>query len=69
MNVSKIALTALNRFHALARVCWQSQYRKRDGERERIDFDAIYLLEIYSERPRIFACITGDEREARREGA
>ena len=69
MNVSEIAVTTLDRFHALARVRWQSQYRKRDGERERIDFDAIYLLEINGERPRILACITGDEREARRERA
>lgn len=67
MNVLEIAVTALNRFHALARVRWQSQYRKKDGEGERIDFDVIYLLQINGERPRIFAYITGDEEEALRE--
>ena len=67
MNVLEIAVTALNQFHALARVRWQSQYRKRDGEGERIDFDVIYLLQINGERPRIFAYITGDEEEALRE--
>lgn len=67
MNVSEIAVTALNQFHALARIRWQSQYRKRDGEGERIDFDVIYLLEINGERPRIFAYITGDEEKALRE--
>jgi len=67
MNVSEIAVTALDQFHALARVRWQSQYRNGDGEGERIDFDVIYLLEINGERPRIFAYITGDEEKALRE--
>jgi hypothetical protein len=67
MNVLEIAVTALDRFHALARVRWQSQYRKKDGEGERIDFDVIYLPQINGERPRIFAYIIGDEEEALRE--
>jgi hypothetical protein len=46
MKISEITVTALDQFHALARVRWQSEYRKRDGEGERIDFDVIYQASI-----------------------
>jgi len=32
-----------------------------------IKIDVMYLLQIIGERPRIFACITGDEEQALRE--
>ena len=54
-------------FIGQTKVRWQSNYEKRDGKGEKIDFDVIYLLQIIGERPKIFAYITGDEERPARE--
>jgi hypothetical protein len=48
----------------MAKIHWKSLFvtnEKRSGE---IDFDVIYLLQLKGEDVKIFASITGDEREA-----
>jgi len=67
MKISHLAITVLDEFHVQARVSWQSDYVKKDGTGERIDFDVIYLLQTIGEGPKIFAYITGDEEGALRE--
>jgi len=67
MKISGLTETVLDEFHVQARVSWQSNYIKRDGMGERIDFDVIYLLQIKDDRPKIFAYITGDEERVLRE--
>lgn len=67
MKISRLTLAALDEFHVQAKVSWQSDYMKKDGSGERIDFDVIYLLQTIGERPKIFAYITGDEEGALRE--
>jgi hypothetical protein len=67
MTISGLTVTALDEFHAQARVSWQSDYIKKDGSGLRIDFDVIYMLQTVGERPKIFAYITGDEDGALRE--
>jgi hypothetical protein len=67
MKISRLTVIALDELHVQARVSWQSDYVKRDGTGERIDFDVIYLLQTIGEGPKIFAYITGDEEEALRE--
>lgn len=67
MTISGLTVTALDEFHVQARVSWQSDYIKKDGNGVRIDFDVIYMLQTIGERPKIFAYITGDEQGALRE--
>ena len=67
MKISGLKVTALDEFHVQAIIRWQSDYVRRDGKGERIDFDVIYLLQTIGERPKIFAYITGDEERALRE--
>ena len=67
MKISSMAITSLDEFHVQTRVSWQSDYIKKDGNGERIDFDVIYLLQTIGEGPKIFAYITGDEQGTLRE--
>jgi len=67
MKISGLKVTALDEFHVQVTVRWRSDYVKRDGKGERIDFDVIYLLQTIGERPRIFAYITGEEERTLRE--
>jgi hypothetical protein len=67
MKISRLTTTSLDEFHVQTKVRWQSNYEKRDGKGEKIDFDVIYLLQIIGEKPKIFAYITGDEERDLRE--
>lgn len=64
MQVASLDLTALDEFHWMAKVHWDSRYEKKDGTPEAIEFDVIYLLTTQSGSPKIFAYITGDEQKA-----
>lgn len=62
MKIAAIETTALDKLHALAKVTWDSRYRRRkDGADVRIVFANVYLLRLQREGPRIFAYVTGDE--------
>jgi hypothetical protein len=67
MEIVLIQVTPLDEIHAMARVRWDSRYRKPDGQEEQIGFEVIYLLQIRDGVPKIFAYITGDEEKALRE--
>ena len=61
MLVSGVTVESLDALHAIAKVHWDSRYRKKDGTDERIEFDVTYLLHFEAGEPKIFAYITGDE--------
>ncbi len=67
MKIAGLEIVFLDDHHAQARVAWQSTYSKKDGERVRIDFEVIYLLQSIADGPKIFAYITGDEESALRQ--
>lgn len=67
MEIRSMDITWLDSLHAMVKVFWRSAYkRKRDGAREVIDFEGIYLLQVRDGQPRIFGYITGDEQEVLR---
>ena len=67
MEITSILVTPLDNMHAMAKVRWDSRYRRGDGRDEQIEFDVIYLVQIRDGTPKIFAYITGDEEKALRE--
>lgn len=64
MKIVSLAVTPLDELHAMAKVHWESFYRRKDGREERIEFDVIYFVQVIGDAPRIFAYITGDEQKA-----
>jgi hypothetical protein len=67
MTISKVEVTSLDEFHAMAKVYWHSTYAKHDGLQVVIDFTVIYLLQIRADSLKIFGYITGDELGVLRE--
>jgi hypothetical protein len=66
MNVTSLEVTDIDDMHVMARVGWDSRYRK-DGKEIRIPFTNVYLLQVTDEGPKIFAYITGDEQKVMKE--
>lgn len=66
MRVARLDITELDEYHALAKVHWDSRYLK-EGKEITIEFDVIYLLQVLSDMPKIFAYITGDEQKVLKE--
>ncbi len=63
MKVAKLEVTPLDDAHAMAKVTWDSRYRRRkDGADVRIVFANLYFLAFRKGVPKIFAYITGDEQ-------
>jgi hypothetical protein len=67
MRIDAIDVTAIDDMHAMAKVTWHSEYRKKSGDQVSIDFPVVYLLRIDAGAPEIFASIAGDEQKALRE--
>jgi hypothetical protein len=67
MDIRHLDVTVLDPVHAMAKVRWHSEYRRKDGGEVSIDFDVIYLLRVKDGPPKIFAYISGDEQQALRE--
>ncbi|MBX9400591.1 hypothetical protein K4L06_04645 [Lysobacter sp. BMK333-48F3] len=62
MAIAKIETTPLDPAHALAKVNWDSRYRRRkDGAEVRIVFANLYFLRLRPGKPKIFGYVTGDE--------
>jgi predicted ester cyclase len=61
MKVAALSMEPIDHRHALAKVHWDSRYKKKDGSDDRIEFDVTYLLHFEEGDPKIFAYITGDE--------
>lgn len=65
MTVTRVKVTELDDFNAMARVDWNFAYqRPRDGRRGNIVFQNLYLLNFATGEPRIFAYVTPDEEQA-----
>ena len=67
MRITSLEVTPLDGYHTMAKVRWDSRYRKKDGREERIEFDVIYLVQTLGDTTKISAYITGDEQKALRE--
>lgn len=67
MDITDLALEAIDPQHALAKVRWDSRYTKGDGSDDRIEFEVTYLLHFEEGDPKIFAYISGDEERILRE--
>ena len=67
MNVAGVDVTPLDELHAMARVHWDSRYRRQDGDEVRIEFDVIYFLQVRDGQPKIFAYVTGEEQQVLRD--
>lgn len=65
MTITRVKVTELDDFNAMARVDWDFAYRRpKDGRRGNIVFQNLYLLNFASGEPRVFAYITPDEERA-----
>ncbi len=62
MDILSKEITILDDLHSMARINWRSNYRKKNKEVGKIDFQVIYLLQTIEGKPKIFAYITGDEQ-------
>jgi hypothetical protein len=67
MKVAALSVEPIDDRHVLAKVHWDSRYRKKDGSDDRIEFDVTYLLHFEDGEPKIFAYITGDEERILKE--
>lgn len=63
MDLAEVRVTSLDDFHVMAHVDWIARY---EGGKE-ISFTNIYLLQICDGALKIFAWITGDERQVLRD--
>lgn len=63
MKIIDLDIHSLDDFHAMVKVYWRAEYKKKDNTKKVIDFDVIYLLQILHSAPKIFAYITGDEEK------
>ncbi len=62
MKILSLHIQELDEIHYLAKVHWDSYYRKNENDIQ-IDFVVIYFLRIQDEIPKIFAYISGDEEK------
>ncbi|WP_118976361.1 hypothetical protein [Taibaiella koreensis] len=63
MKIGSRVITPLDKCHAMVRIHWQSLYRKQEGNRLEIGFDAHYFVQVIDGTVKIFACVTGDEQK------
>ena len=65
MTVTRVKVTELDDFNAMARVDWDFAYqRPKDGRRGNIVFQNLYFLNFATGEPKVFAYITPDEEQA-----
>lgn len=67
MDILSKEITILDDYHAMAKIHWNSVFRKSAGQVGNIEFDVIYLLQLTGGHCKIFAYITGDEHRALQE--
>jgi hypothetical protein len=68
MQITRLKITELDPFNAMARVDWLFSYeRPADGRRGDIAFQNIYFLNFATGEPKIFAYVTPDEEQAMRD--
>lgn len=64
MDIVSIQITILDSFHAIVKVHWNSSFERKNKTKGDLAFDVFYLIQKQAEDIRIFAYITGDERQA-----
>jgi hypothetical protein len=64
MDIRAQRVDILDEQHAMNRVQWNSSFKRKDGVTGSINFEVIYFLRREDERWKIFAYITGDEKQA-----
>jgi hypothetical protein len=65
MTVTRVKVTELDDFNAMARVDWDFAYeRPKDGRKGHITFQNLYFLNFATGEPKVFAYITPDEERA-----
>lgn len=67
MDIVSKKITLLDEFHAMVKVCWKSNFLKKDGLRGSIEFENIYFTQTKDNQHKVFAYITGDEQAALKE--
>jgi hypothetical protein len=67
MKISSVQVTILDDLHAMAQIRWNSSFLRKDKTSGEIAFDVFYILQKQGEQLRIFAYITGDEKQALKE--
>ena len=63
MQIATLEITHLDEYHAMAKVHWNAQYRRKDNSEIVIDFDEVYLMQTIDDTPKIFAYIAGDQEK------
>jgi hypothetical protein len=66
MSINNIEISKLDDIHYMAKVYWQSVYRKNNSDTI-IDFSVIYLLREKNNKLKIFSYLTGDEQKLMKE--
>jgi hypothetical protein len=67
MTILGVEKTPLDGLHTVVKVHWRADYARPTGEAVGIEFDVFYLVQTRDEGPKIFAYVTGDEQQARRD--
>lgn len=67
MRIVSRDISMLNDMHGMDKVKWRATYETKEGKREELEFEVIYLVQVINGDPRIFAYITGDENRALKE--
>jgi hypothetical protein len=67
MRIVSRDISMLNDIHGMDKVKWKAIYETKQGKREELEFEVIYLVQVINGDPRIFAYITGDENRALKE--
>lgn len=67
MEIVSKEITILDDFHTMAKICWKSNFVKKDNSKGSIEFDNIYFTQTKENQHKVFAWITGDEQAALKE--
>ena len=67
MNIASLKVTPLDDYHWQVNIHWVADYRRQDNSEETIEFDVIYMVQVITDQPKIFAYITGDEEKTLRD--
>lgn len=64
MDIVSKNIAVLDNFHAMTKIRWKSNFKKKDGSISYIEFENIYFTHFGDARLKVFAYITGDEQTA-----
>ena len=67
MEIISQTITQLDSSHAMNKIAWKAEFRRKDSTTGALNFEVIYLLQVIDGECKIFAYITGDEKRALKE--